>query len=569
MERFHAADRPVPGLIPEPRDSDIARTAVRRRVRSVPLPLRGWPLAALVAAFLLPGLIGHDPWKTEDAIGFGVVYQMLVSGDWLTPRLAGEPFYEDGPLYFWVAGALAVLLGSLLPAHDATRFASAFFVLVALYCVRLAGRALYGRTQGDLSMLALLGSVGLLWHAHETVAETAMLAGLAAAYYGVALSRKKPYKAALFFGTGSGVAFLAKGLVAVIQPAAAALLVLALSARFRQRNFALSVGFGLIILTPFLFAWPALVAHRAPEYFEGWIGWQLGQLSNVPRMTELAGLVKTLLWAAWPIWPLTLWALWEYRRNLREPGFAVPFVATLVALVLLLFMRRPREMEMLALLVPLAIPAGAAAMASRRGAANALTWFAIMTATVAAGFMWLMWLATLTGLPAPLGRAATRLAPGFHFEVGWLAVAFAAALTAAWFVLISRAERSIVRGLTFWAAGMTLLWGLATTLWLDWIDYKKSYRSVAASLRQVLPANVRCVESRGLGESQRAAFHYHAGLVTLRTEAHGAINCPYLLVQSRLGHAEIDPGPGWTQVWEGARPRDREFHRLYQRTALA
>jgi 4-amino-4-deoxy-L-arabinose transferase-like glycosyltransferase len=132
-----------------------------------------------------------------------------------------------------------------------------------------------------------------------------------------------------------------------------------------------------------------------------------------------------------------------------------------------------------------------------------------------------------------------------------------------------RAERSILRGLTYWAAGMTLLWGLATTLWLDWIDYKKSYRSVAASLRQMLPANVRCVESRGLGEAQRAAFHYHAGLLTLRAEAHGPVDCPYLFVQSRIGHPEVDPGPGWTQVWEGARPRDREFHRLYQRTALA
>jgi 4-amino-4-deoxy-L-arabinose transferase-like glycosyltransferase len=559
MERFHAAGRPVPGLIPEVKDSDIAPNAAPRRVPSISMPLRGWPLAALVAAFLLPGLVGHDPWKTEDAIGFGVVYQMLASGDWLVPRLAGEPFYEDGPLYFWVAASFAVALGNLFPAHDATRFASALFILVTLYCVRLAGRALYGRTQGDLSMLALLGSVGLLWHAHETAAETAMLAGLAAAYYGVAL----------FFGVGSGVAFLSKGLVAVLQPAAAALLVLTLSARFRQRNFALSVGLGLIILMPFVLAWPALVAHRSPEYFEGWIGSQLGQLSNVPRVTELAGLVKTLLWAAWPIWPLTLWALWEYRRNLREPGFAVPFVATLVGLLLLLFMRRPREMEILALLVPLAIPAGAAAMASRRGAANALTWFAIMTATVAAGFMWLMWFATLTGFPGPLGRAAARLAPGFAFEFGWLAVAFAAALTAAWFALILCAERSILRGLTYWAAGMTLLWGLATTLWLDWIDYKKSYRSVAASLRQVLPANVRCVESRGLGESQRAAFHYHAGLVTLRAEAHGMIDCPYLFVQSRLGHPEFDPGPGWTKIWEGARPRDREFHRLYQRTALA
>src|SRR5262245_64341276 len=124
--------------------------------RQIPLPLSSWPLAVLVAAFLLPGLVGHDPWKTEDAVGFGVVHQMLASGDWLAPSLAGEPYYEDGPLYFWVAALFVKLLGAVLPPHDAARFASAFFVLAALACVRLAARELYGKREGDLSTLAMI-----------------------------------------------------------------------------------------------------------------------------------------------------------------------------------------------------------------------------------------------------------------------------------------------------------------------------------------------------------------------------------------------------------------------------
>ena len=114
---------------------------------------------------------------------------------------------------------------------------------------------------------------------------------------------------------------------------------------------------------------------------------------------------------------------------------------------------------------------------------------------------------------------------------------------------------------------MTLIWGLATTLWLGWIDYGKSYRSVAASLHKVLPASTRCVESRGLGETQRAVFHYHAGLVTRRAEVHGRTGCPYLLVQSSTRGPVFEPEPGWVRVWEGNRPRDRERYRLYRRTA--
>jgi 4-amino-4-deoxy-L-arabinose transferase-like glycosyltransferase len=536
-----------------------------RLAQRVPLPLASWPLALLVAAFLLPGLFGHDPWKTTDAVAFGVVHQMLSSGDWLLPKLAGEPYFDDGPLFFWVATLAVKAFGAALPPHDAARIASALFVLMTLWFVRLAARELYGKQQGDLSMIALLGCLGLSWNAHQTAPETAMLAGLAAAYYGVAISHKKPVKSGLVFGVGSGVAFLAQGLAALLQPLVAALLVLPLCASFRQRNFAFAVALGLAVLAPFVFVWPWLVAERAPAYFQGWLGWQVANVSNPPRPDEFLAALKTLAWAAWPVWPMTLWATWEYRRLLREPGFAVPFVALIVSLVLLLFMANPRETDVLALLVPLAIPAGPAAMALRRGAANALTWFSMMTFTLGAGFIWVMWLATLSGVPEPLARRAERLEPGFVLQVHWLPLAVALALTAGALFLAFRAERSTLRSLTFWAAGVTLTWGLAMTLGLGWIDFGKSYRPVAESLRATLPAQVRCVESRGLGVSQRAVFHYHGGLLTLRTEVHGPTDCPYLLVQSSTRDPAVAPGARWRLVWEGSRPRDRERYRLYRR----
>lgn len=543
----------------------MTATLAARLARRIPLPLSGWPLALLAAAFLLPGLFGRDPWKTTDAVAFGVVHQMLASEQWLFPMLAGEPYYEDGPLYFWVSALSVKAFAWLLPAHDAARIASTLFVLATLWFVRLAARELYGRREGDLSMLALLGCLGLTWHAHETAPEMAMLAGLAAAYYGVAVSHKKPVKGGLVFGLGSGVAFLAQGLAALLQPLVAALLVLPLCASFRQRSFAFAVALGLAVLAPLVLVWPWLLAERAPAYFQGWVSWQIANLSNPPRLDEVPSALKTLAWAAWPIWPMTAWATWEYRRLLREPGFAVPFVALIVSLVLLLVMAEPREMDLLALLVPLAIPAGPAALALRRGAANALMWFSMMTFTLAAGFIWVMWLATASGFPEALARRAERLQPGFVFELDWFALAVAIALTAGALVLAFRAERSTLRSITHWTAGVTLVWGLSMTLWLDWIDFGKTYRPVAESLRATLPLDVRCVESRGLGESQRAVFHYHGGLITRRAEVHGPTDCPFLLVQSSTREPAAEPGPGWRRIWEGSRPRDRERYRLYRR----
>jgi len=85
-------------------------------------------------------------------------------------------------------------------------------------------------------------------------------------------------------------------------------------------------------------------------------------------------------------------------------------------------------------------------------------------------------------------------------------------------VVDPQGERSVFRSVTFWAAGITLLWGLAMTLILSWIDYGKSYRTVAQALKQNIPADTRCIESRGLGEAQRAVFDYHAEVVTQRLE---------------------------------------------------
>jgi len=37
----------------------------------------------LAAAWILPGLVGHDPWKPDEAYTFGLVYSMLQNGDWV------------------------------------------------------------------------------------------------------------------------------------------------------------------------------------------------------------------------------------------------------------------------------------------------------------------------------------------------------------------------------------------------------------------------------------------------------------------------------------------------------
>src|SRR5271170_5171654 len=91
-----------------------------------PIPL--WWVCLLAAAWILPGLVGHDPWKPDEAYTFGIVYHTVQSGDWVVPELAQESFMEKPPLYYLSAAATASLLSPLLPLHDAARLTTGVYM---------------------------------------------------------------------------------------------------------------------------------------------------------------------------------------------------------------------------------------------------------------------------------------------------------------------------------------------------------------------------------------------------------------------------------------------------------
>ena len=519
--------------------------------------------ATLLLAYLLPGLIGHDPWKTEDAIGIGIVHQMLDHGRWIVPYLAGEPYLEDGPFHYWIAALTAKLFGLVLAPHDGARLASGVMMAVMLAFVHLAGRELYGRTEGIGAVLTLLGCLGLLVHAHETLGDISMLAGQALAWYGIALATRRPHRAGWLLGAGLVVAALSKGLPAVVATITVALAAPLVSSAWRRREYLMSLIATLLTILVFCGGWLALAESRSGGLALAL--WHANAAQFAPPPAAVLGYWgQTLAWATWPAWPLALWTLWEGRRRTVAPGTRVLIAAVAASFAVLLFLSDPREVYALPLLVPLALLAGAGVPSLRRGAANALAWFGAMSAGLLGALMWLGWFAMMTGFPPTIARNFAKLEPGHLPQFSWTALAVALAFTLGWLWLILRGERSVFRSVTFWAAGITLLWGLAMSLILSWIDYGKSYRTVAQALKKNVPAGTRCIESRGLGEAQRAVFDYHADVVTRRLERGAEARCPLLLVQAREGESD-NIGSGWKLLWEGRRPRDRERFRLYQR----
>jgi len=217
------------------------------------------------------------------------------------------------------------------------------------------------------------------------------------------------------------------------------------------------------------------------------------------------------------------------------------------------------------LLPPLALLAPLGIDALRRGAANALDWFGVMTFSLFAALVWLGYFSMVTGQPQRIAKNFLRGLPGFTAELQPLAVAFALALLAGWFVLLACAPRSPARAVLRWAGGVALLWGSFAALWLPWADHQKSYRGVARELQAKIPAGAKCIARAGLGNAQRAALSYHAGIHTRPFDRTQPSACPLLVVQGHPQHERDAPGAGWVKVADAGRPRDKdERFRLYQ-----
>jgi 4-amino-4-deoxy-L-arabinose transferase-like glycosyltransferase len=228
-----------------------------------------------------------------------------------------------------------------------------------------------------------------------------------------------------------------------------------------------------------------------------------------------------------------------------------------VILVGLVLMPDPRLIHAMPVLVPLAVLASLEIDSLKRGFSGALDWFGILTFGLLALLMWGLWVDSYThGMSPQVARLFRDSEIGFEprFHLGTILVALF--LTALWIVLVRPARRSNRRAVLNWAAGMTLLWGLYSTIWLPYLDSRRSYRSMIEAAAPHLGSQ-GCVGSRYLGEPQRALFHYFASVTTVRAETNArAEDCPTLLVQ--YGRQEGAPPalPGWRVEWEGRRRGD-------------
>ncbi len=223
------------------------------------------------------GLVGPD----EPRYAW-IARAMATSGDWVTPRLYGQPWFEKPVLYYWAA-ALGFL--AHLPAEWAARLPSAFAALVAAIAIGWLGWKFYATESSPFASPFLVAplifstSVAAIGFARAAGPDMLFSAALtvAMASGAIVLSRRGALRsendnrastdpsdhfALALFGASLGLAVLAKGPAGVLL-AAGAIGIWALATSHWRDAFRLAHPLAIAVFC--LVASPVVRALRAAQ----------------------------------------------------------------------------------------------------------------------------------------------------------------------------------------------------------------------------------------------------------------------------------------------------------------
>jgi 4-amino-4-deoxy-L-arabinose transferase-like glycosyltransferase len=535
-------------------------------------------LILIFALWITPGLVGRDPWKADEPYSFGIVYHMIQTGDWVVPSLTGEPFLEKPPLFFVTAAVFGRLFSPPLDLVDATRLAAAFYMFLAILFFALTARELYGKEYGAIAAILLIGCVHLQVNAHKLITDVGLFAGFAIAFYGFALCGRRRTAGGFWIGTGTGIGFLSKGLLA---PGMLGIIAVALPAffpRWRRKEYVVSLAVALTAALPWLVIWPTALYWRSSDLFVHWfwhenfgrfLGFNAGSVGfNVGSPDPHSWYILNLPLIAWPVVLPAFWSLWHFRRAWREhPLFQVPLVAFIAILAILSAASTNRGLYAMPMLLPITLiaapgvnllPAKAKVIGNR---ASVLFFGGV------ALLLWFGWFAMLTGSPVFFAQKLHEFQPDYIPSVNSVLLAAAVFYSMAWLFIVIKVTRSPDYAVVNWTLGVVLAWGLIMTLWLPALNSGSSYRAAFTALKKSMPDEYSCLASRGLGESERAMLEYFTGLRTRRIEAFGTGNCDLLLEQRGGKAREAAAAPGWQKIWDFRHPsiRPKDIFTLYKK----
>ena len=249
--------------------------------------------------------------------------EMLASGDWLSPRIYGD-FWFDKPIMFYWELLIAYKIFGV--GEFASRFFPAVFATLGLFLTYFFGAKLYDKKIGFAAAIILATSLEYWYLSHAVITDMTLLVmfslTLMTFYLGYRTNNPRLY---LISFAASGVAVLTKGPIGFFLPGLIILIFLAwqgdlphLKNLFRAKNFLL---FAVIISIWYL---PMTFIHGA-EFLENFLG-----VHNFLRAT-VSEYAKTDVWYYYSLisligfFPWSVLLIFDAIKNCRRlPTLDVP-----------------------------------------------------------------------------------------------------------------------------------------------------------------------------------------------------------------------------------------------------
>jgi 4-amino-4-deoxy-L-arabinose transferase-like glycosyltransferase len=239
---------------------------------------------------------------------------MLVSGDWLTPRLNGIPFFHKPPLLYWLE---AISVASLGVSEFAFRLVPALHAGLMMSALYLSARTISTETIARRAVIMLGTSLGFLvggqYVNHDMMVATWI--GVAIWCFAFAfMAGDRPHVGLARLGFAAcALGMLSKGLIGIALPGVVILVWLIWTRQFKKA-FRLPWLSGLALFSAIALPWFVRAQQTYPEFFNYmFVGQQFNRYTatvyNNPQPWWFYLLALTLL-----LFPWLFFALGQVRR---------------------------------------------------------------------------------------------------------------------------------------------------------------------------------------------------------------------------------------------------------------
>lgn len=234
-----------------------------------PKGIRWVIFVTLVLSIFFGYEVGNRPFADPDEGRYvEIPREMVISGDFVTPRLNDLKYFEKPPLFYWLQSASIKIFGI---NETSMRIWTVFFAILGCLSVLFVGSRCKSSYVGTLSASILAANI--IYYAHSRIiildlAVSVLMSGALWCFYLVFVKNEQRNQRVLIYlmYAFAALACLTKGLIGFILPSFVAFLWIALTKQWKKIKEILYIP-GLLVFLLIFLPWHILVCFKNHDFF--------------------------------------------------------------------------------------------------------------------------------------------------------------------------------------------------------------------------------------------------------------------------------------------------------------